>query len=144
MYEMLRDTNAKTCSTTMTNQVQFFQLNADIRNDRWQSNGNSKNENKTKQNRAKQNQTKQKTWKMTACSKVCLCCVCSSVCLQQIITIGLPSATVPIPHLDCIEPQLTRCFITIMVLASSSIGRCVSLPADCCHDRGSSLITSPD
>lgn len=70
-----------------------------------------------------------------ACSWARECRARSSVCLKQIITIGSPSATVPIPHLDCIEPQMTRCFITIMALAQSSIGRCVSLPADCCHDR---------
>lgn len=72
---------------------------------------------------------------ITACSRACECRARSSVRLKQIITIGPPSATVPIPHLDCIEPQMTRCFITIMALARGSIGRCVSLPADCCHDR---------
>lgn len=73
------------------------------------------------------------SWSRAACEPQC--CVYSSVCLKQIITIGLPSATVPIPLLDCIEPQMTRCFITIMALELSSIGRCVSLSADCCHDR---------
>lgn len=62
-------------------------------------------------------------------------CVQLSVCLKQIITIGSPSATVPIPLLDCAEPQMTRCFITIMALVLSSIGRCVSLCTDCYHDR---------
>lgn len=65
------------------------------------------------------------SWSRAACEPQC--CVYSSVCLKQIITIGLPSATVPIPLLDCIEPQMTRCFITIMELELSSIGRCVSL-----------------
>lgn len=133
---MLRDTKASTCSTTTTHQVQFFQLNADTMKDHLQSkdNFNLKNTN--------QNQTKQKP--LEDHSRFLFMLHVFPVCLQQIITIGPPSATVPIPHLDCIEPQMTRCFITIMVLASSSIGRCVSLPADCCHDRGSSLITSPD
>lgn len=70
-------------------------------------------------------------WTWVLCVTLCL----HLCCLKQIITIGLPSATVPIPLLDCIEPQMTRCFITIMALELSSIGRCVSLSADCCHDR---------
>lgn len=50
---MLRDTKASTCSTTTTNQVQFFQLNADTMKDHLHSKDNF-NLKKTNQNQTKQ------------------------------------------------------------------------------------------